>query len=77
MTANMRIELARESDAVNFERFVDDLGLHALRRGASVEILEDSRVIGAVVTEWLAHSSDPLVPTRLRDGTLALRPPAA
>jgi hypothetical protein len=77
MTAQMRIELARESDAVDFERFVGDLGLHAIRRGGNVEILEDSRVIGDAVTEWLADSADPLVPTRLGDGALALRPPAA
>ena len=77
MTAQIRIELARESDAVDFERFVGDIGLHVVRRGATVEILEEAQVIGDAVTEWLADSADPLVPTTLGDGSLALRPPAA
>lgn len=71
-----RIELARESDAVDLERFVDELGLHALRNGTAIEILDASEAIGAAVTSWLAEWREPLVPSPLSDGVLALRPPA-
>jgi hypothetical protein len=75
--SEMRIELARDSDAADFERFVGELGLQVVRQGATVEILEESELIGEAVTAWLSDTRDQLVPTTLADGSLALRPPAA
>ncbi|HEX9380858.1 MAG TPA: hypothetical protein VF891_05105 [Gaiellaceae bacterium] len=72
-----RIELARESEAADLERFVDELGLHARRDGTVVEIFDASDAIGNTVTAWLAEWHEPLVPTELENGALALRPPAA
>jgi hypothetical protein len=77
MLKQMRIELARESDAMEFERFVVELGLHPVRSGATVAFLDDRESIGDVVTSWLATWGKPLVPTELPDGRVALRPPAA
>jgi len=77
MDGTMRIELARESEAVDLERFVDELGLHARRGGTVVEIFDQSVAIGDTVTAWLAEWHEPLVPTPLEDGAVALRPPAA
>lgn len=76
MSSSTTIELARETDAVDFEGFVEGLGLHAQRRGTAVEILDTRCVVGATVTAWLAEQRRPLVPTALRDGELVLRPPA-
>jgi hypothetical protein len=76
MVETTHIELARECEAVDLERFVQELGLHARRDGTAIEIVEASNVIGAAVTEWLAEWRNPLVPTPLDDGALALRPPA-
>jgi hypothetical protein len=39
--------------------------------------LDASAAIGNTVTAWLAEWHEPLVPTELEDGTVALRPPAA
>lgn len=72
-----RIELSRESEAADLERFVDELRLHAHRDGTVIEICDASDTIGNTVTSRLAEWDDPLVPTTLEDGTLALRPPAA
>jgi hypothetical protein len=77
MADTMRIQLARDSDAAEFERFVKEIGLHAFRDGGTVEILDGSESIGQAVTAWLATRKDSLVPTKLQDGALALRPPAA
>jgi hypothetical protein len=77
MAAATRIELARESEALDLERFVERLGLHAARAGRIVEISDGADAIGAAVMTWLAELREPLVPTRLPDGGLALRPPAA
>lgn len=77
MADAMRIELARDSDAADFERFVEEVGLHAFRTGRTVDILDDPESIGNAVTAWLATRNDSLVPTRLHDGALAFRPPAA
>lgn len=76
MVETTHIELARECEAVDLERFVQELGLHARRNGTAIEIVEAPDVIGSTVTEWLAEWGDPLVPTPLDDGSLALRPPA-
>ena len=76
MPARTRVELARESEAVDFELFVQELGLHAHRRGTIVEIRDTPSVVGNAVTAWLAEWHGPLVPT-LRDGGMVLRPPAA
>jgi hypothetical protein len=72
-----RIELSRDSEAADLKRFVDELGLHARRDGTVVEILDASDAIGNTVTAWLAEWHEPLVPTELEDGAVALRPPAA
>jgi hypothetical protein len=77
MADAMHIQLARDSDAADFERFAKEIGLHAFRDGGTVDILHDSESIGHAVTAWLATRNDSLVPTKLRDGALALRPPAA
>jgi hypothetical protein len=77
MTATTRIELARESEADDLERFVGELGLHARREGTAIEILDASDAIGDAVTTWLAEWHTPLVPTKLENGAVALRPPAA
>jgi hypothetical protein len=77
MADAMRIELARDSDAADFERFVTQIGLHTSRAGRTVDILDGSDSIGDAVTAWLATRKDTVVPTRLQDGTLAFRPPAA
>jgi hypothetical protein len=77
LTESTRIELARESEALDLERFVDELGLHAHRDGRVIEIFDASSAIGDAVTTWLARWHEPLVPTELDDGVLALRPPAA
>jgi hypothetical protein len=76
MATETRIELARDSDAVEFERFVAELGLHPVRSGSTVALLDGEDAIGDAVTAWLATST-PLVPTELPDGRVALRPPAA
>jgi hypothetical protein len=72
-----RIELARDCEAVDFERFVGQLGLHSRRSGTIVEIFDASDVVGSAVTSWLAESHEPLVPSPLEGGALSLRPPAA
>lgn len=77
MADAMRIELSRDSDAVDLERFVTEIGLHAFRDGRAVEILDDLESVGDAVTAWLATRRDSLVPTTLHDGALAFRPPAA
>lgn len=77
MVKAMRIELARDSDAVDFERFAAEMGLHPVRSGATVALLDDRDSIGDAVTEWLASWGQQLVPTELPDGAVALRPPAA
>lgn len=77
MVKEMRIELARDTDAVDFERFVAELGLHPVRTGPTVALLDDRDSIGDAVTAWLATWAHPLVPTTLPDGAVALRPPAA
>ena len=71
-----RIELARESEALDLERYVDELGLHARRDGTVVEIFDQPEAIGDAVTSWLAEWEDPLVPSALASGGLARRPPA-
>jgi hypothetical protein len=77
VTETTRIELARESEALDLEQFVGELGLHAYRDGRVIEIFDASATIGDAVTTWLAEWHEPLVPTELDDGVLALRPPAA
>ena len=77
MGTTTRIVLARESEAADLERFVDELGLHARREGTVLEILDASDAIGDAVTTWLAEWRAPLVPTNLENGSVALRPPAA
>jgi hypothetical protein len=77
MADRMQIELARDSDAADFERFVKEIGLRAVRVGRTVDILDDSESIGDAATAWLATRTDALVPTRLGDGALALHPPTA
>ena len=41
-----------------------------------VEIFDQPEAIGDAVTSWLAEWEDPLVPSALASGGLALRPPA-
>lgn len=77
MGETTRIELSRESEAADLERFVDELGLHARRDGTVIEIFDASDAIGNTVTAWLAEWHESLVPTELEDGAVALRPPAA
>jgi hypothetical protein len=76
ITTTFHVDLARETDAVDLAQFADELGLRARISGTSVEFLEERDLIGDVVTTWLSEHSSELVPTRLEDGSIALRPPA-
>ncbi len=71
-----RIEVSRETEAADLERFVAELGLHARRDGTVIEVSDGRDAVGAAVTSWLAEWHEPLVPTELEGGTLVLRPPA-
>jgi hypothetical protein len=76
MSGTTRIELSRDSEAADLERFVDELGLHARRDGTVIEIFDASDAIGNAVTSWLAEWHEPLVPTERQNGAVVLRPPA-
>jgi hypothetical protein len=70
----MRIDLSRETEAEDLVRFAASIGLVTSRTGTTVTIDEDSEKIAAVVARFLSDSRAPLIPTRLSDGSLALRP---
>lgn len=70
------IEVSRETEAEELARFARTIGLTASCRGTVVDFDDEYSEIAAAVATWLARSRTPLVPTRLPDGSLALRPPA-
>jgi hypothetical protein len=57
----LRVEVARETDAVDLARFVQALGLAVTRHGTTVEIRETPADIGQAVTTWLTEWHEPLV----------------
>jgi hypothetical protein len=75
-TPPLRVEVPRETDAVDLAEFVAELGLSVSRRGTIVEIAEQPAAIGSAVTSWLAARDVPLVPAGQSKETLMLRPPA-
>jgi hypothetical protein len=72
----MVIDVARETDAEELARFAQTIGLTVSCNGTVVDFEDEDAEIGTAVAAWLASSRAPLVPTRLPDGSLALRPPA-
>jgi UDP-N-acetylglucosamine enolpyruvyl transferase len=58
----LRVEVARETEAVDLARFVQELGLAVTRHGTTVEVAEAPADIGHAVTTWLAECHTPLVP---------------
>jgi hypothetical protein len=73
---SLRIEVARETDALGLARFVQGLGLAVSCHGTTVEIAEPPADIGQAVTTWLAEWELPLVPAGRTGRTLTLRPPS-
>jgi hypothetical protein len=73
---SLRVELPRETEALDLARFVRELGLAASCHGTTVEIAEPPADIGQAVTTWLAHCQLPLVPAGRSGTTLTLRPPS-
>jgi hypothetical protein len=74
--ASLRVEVARETDALDLARFVRELGLRVSCRGTTVEIVEPPADIEQAVTTWLADWQLPLVPAGRSGMTLTLRPPS-
>jgi hypothetical protein len=72
----MLIEVSRETEAEELARFARTIGLTVSCNGTVVDFEDEDDAIGKAVATWLASSRAPLVPTRLPDGSLALRPPA-
>lgn len=73
----MHIELSRDTDAEELAQFARGIGLSVSCNGTIVNFEDENGKIAAAVATWLAESRAPLVPTRLADGALALRPPGA
>jgi hypothetical protein len=73
---SLRVEVARETDALDLARFVQELGLAVSCHGTTVEIAEPPADIGQAVTTWLADWQLPLVPAGRSGRTLRLRPPS-
>jgi hypothetical protein len=73
---SLRVEVARETDALDLARFVQELGLAVSCHGTTVEIFEPPADIGQAVTSWLANWHFPLVPAGRSGMTLTLRPPS-
>jgi hypothetical protein len=70
----LRVEVARETEAVDLARFVRELGLAVTRHGTTVEIREAHADIGQAVTTWLAEWHEPLVPAGRSGRTMRLGP---
>lgn len=72
----MLIEVSRETEAEELARFAQTIGLAVSYNGTVVDFEDEDGVIARAVATWLADTRAPLVPTRLPNGSLALRPPA-
>ena len=70
------VEVARENEAIDLARFVQELGLAVTHYGTTVEIREAPADIAQVVTAWLAEWHEPLVPAGRSGRTMTLRPPS-
>ena len=71
----MQIELSRDTEALELVHFAREIGLVVSCNGTIVDFEDENGKIADAVAAWLAESRAPLVPTRLADGSLALRPP--
>lgn len=76
VATDLRVGVARETEAVDLARFVQELGLTATCNGTTVEIREAPADISQAVTAWLAEWHAALVPAGWSEKIMLLRQPS-